>query len=89
MSVCASVDKNTTKFGEWLHLNSLVDTKLSQEVIEVFGYLAYEIVKDVSSQLHVTKCSARKTLYSTLFLSLSLACGALPASQGRYGTHLF
>lgn len=51
MSVCASVDKNTTKFGEWLHLNSLVDTKLSQEVIEVFGYLAYEIVKDVSSQL--------------------------------------
>ena len=40
-------DKNTAKFVEWLDLGSLTDFKLSQEVIEVFGYLAYETVREV------------------------------------------
>lgn len=45
----STAEKNTQKFIEWLDLSSLTDFKLSQEVIEVFGYLAYETVREVSS----------------------------------------
>ena len=45
------IDKSTSKFCEWLGMNSLTDSKLSQEVIEVLGYLAYEIVREVSQCL--------------------------------------
>ena len=37
------LDKNTTKFKEWLG----IEQKLIQEVVEVYGYLAYETVREV------------------------------------------
>lgn len=39
------LDKNTTKFKEWLG----IEQKPNQEVVEVFGYLAYETVREVST----------------------------------------
>ena len=42
-------DKNTAKFKEWLDINTLIPSyKPSQAVIELFGYLAYETVQEVS-----------------------------------------
>ena len=42
-------DKNTTKFKEWLDIAKLIPSyKPSQGVIELFGYLAYETVQEVS-----------------------------------------
>lgn len=38
------LDKSTSKFKDWLG----IEQKLNQEVIEVFGYLAYETVREVS-----------------------------------------
>ncbi len=47
-------DKTTSKFSEWLGVSSLTDSKISQEVIEVLGYLAYEMVREVSLNLSRT-----------------------------------
>ena len=44
-----SPDKNLSKFKEWLDIGSLIDLRPSQEIIEVFGYLAYEVVREVCS----------------------------------------
>ncbi len=46
-----SLEKNASKFKEWLGIGSIVDLKPNQEVTEVIGYLAYETVREASNHL--------------------------------------
>lgn len=48
-----TVDKNTTKFKEWLDIASLVELKPNTDVIDVLGYFAYETVREVGHSLTV------------------------------------
>jgi len=54
-----TVDKNTTKFKEWLDIASLVELKPNTDVIEVLGYFAYESVREVGHSLYSGPSSER------------------------------
>ena len=40
-------DRNAAKLKTWLEAGSSADFKLTPEVVEVLGYLAYETIKEV------------------------------------------
>ena len=47
LSLSLSDKSNTAKFKEWIDFPSLTSFKLSHQLVELFGYMAYEIVQRV------------------------------------------
>lgn len=41
-------DKNSAKFTMWLELDSLTEVKLKKDVIDAFGFLAHETIREVT-----------------------------------------